>query len=899
MNLKRPNPDELLTQMQADEKQSHRGTLKVFFGYAAGVGKTYAMLQAARTAMAAGREVVVGYVEPHGRQETEALLAGLECLPTLSVEYNGVVLREFDVDAALKRHPNLLLVDELAHTNVPGSRHSHRWQDVIELLDAGIPVWTTLNVQHIESLNDVVGQITGVIVRETVPDHVFDLADELELADVTPEELVERLRQGKVYLPMQAERAIQHFFQKSNLVALRELSLRQAAKRLHDDVETARRQRSAIEPWATTDRLLVCVGPSPTTARVIRTAKRVAAALDSPWLAVCVEQVGIAVNPSAAQQVADHLRLAERLGADTVTLTGNDIAKTIIDFAQSQNVTKLFIGKTATPRWTRWFRPGIVEQLLNASGNIDVYVIQGKEESRQSASPPSRSKVVPWQNYAATSGIVMVASLVAGWLAFMQFAEANIIMMYLAAVALVAFQWGRGPAIWTSIISVLIFDVCFVPPRWSFTVQDSQYLFTFGVMLAIGLLISTLTSRLRTQLESGRQRERRTLALYRLGKQLSSVSGEVFLVTAAGQHLRQMLGGEVAIYLQTSMKSESNELPALAYGKETSFANDNISSTTAHWVMTHGQIAGRGTDTLPNAQALFVPLTGSQEPMGAIAVRADPMESLLQPEQRSWLENCASQLALALERDRMTLAASEARFKAEAEEVRNTLLSGVSHDLKTPLAAITGASSTLLRLDPKPTATQQELLTSISDEATRLHRLLENILQISRLDAGAVLPNKQWHLLEEIVGSALRRTKSSLGQRIVNTDLPSELPLLFVDGLLLEQVFVNLLENAARYTPDHTRIVVRASQVKKSLVATVADNGPGLEDGTEQAIFGRYYRGKSGSDNSRGSGLGLAICQAIVRLHQGTIAARNRSDGGAEFVIQLPLADNPPQVTVE
>lgn len=898
MNPVRPNPDELLTQVRAEEELSRRGKLKVFFGYAAGVGKTYAMLQAARMVKASGREVVVGYVEPHGRRETEALLEGIECLPTRSVEYDGVVLREFDVDAALKRRPDLLLVDELAHTNVAGSRHSKRWQDVVELLDAGINIWTTLNVQHIESLNDVVGQITGVTVRETVPDHVFDLADELELADVTPEELVERLRQGKVYLPLQAERAIQNFFQKSNLVALRELSLRQAAKRLHSDVESARRRRSAIEPWATADRLLVCVGPSPTTARVIRTAKRVADALDSPWMAVCVERTGIAADSSSASQVAAHLRLAERLGADTVTLTGNDVAESIIDYARSQNVTKLFVGKTGRPRWTRWLRRGVVERLLDVSGDVDVYVIQGKEEARQVAPPPPPPEPFRWQGYVAATAIVLSASSLAGRFTSLKIADANIVMMYLAAVAFLAFRFGRGPAIWASVISVLIFDVCFVAPRWSLTVYDSQYLFTFAVMLAIGLLISTLTSRLRAQLESGIRRERRTLALYRLGKQLSSLSGEPFLVAAAGQHLQEMLGGEIAIYLRAA-GPDSNEIPAVAYGKDASFANDEVSGTTAHWVMCHGKIAGRGTDTLPNAQALFVPLTGSQEALGAIAVRVDPMESPLQPERRSWLENCANQLTLAMERDRMTLAASEARIKAEAEEVRNTLLSGVSHDLKTPLAAITGASDTLLRLDPAPTPTQRELLTSISDEATRLNRLLDNVLQISRLDAGAVSPNKQWHLLEEIVGSALRRTKSGMGRRIVDTDLPPDLPLLLADGLLLEQVFVNLLENAIRYTPDDSHIVVKVRQENESLVATVADDGLGLTAGTEKAIFGRYYRGIAGSDNSRGSGLGLAICQAIVRLHQGTVKARNRPEGGAEFVIRLPLADDAPTVTME
>lgn len=392
MKSERPNPDALLAQLRAEERHPRRGKLKVFFGYAAGVGKTYAMLEAARHAQAAGREVVVGYVEPHGRSETEALLNGLEILPTRTVEYGGVVLREFDVDAALARRPDLILVDELAHTNAQGCRHAKRWQDVAELLDAGIEVWTTLNVQHIESLNTVIGQITGVTVRETVPDRIFETADELELADLPPDDLLGRLRAGKVYRPEQAERAVQNFFQKANLVALRELSLRQAAKRVHTEVETARRRSATDRPWATADRLLVCVGPSPTTARVIRTAKQVADALDAPWLAVSVEQPGIATNPAAAQQVADHLRLAERLGAETVTLTGTGVAATILDYARPHNVTKLFVGKTRTPRWRRWFRTGVVEELLEGSGDIDVYLIQGDEGRSAKAVPRRRPR---------------------------------------------------------------------------------------------------------------------------------------------------------------------------------------------------------------------------------------------------------------------------------------------------------------------------------------------------------------------------------------------------------------------------------------------------------------------------------------------------------------------------
>jgi two-component system sensor histidine kinase KdpD len=885
----RPNPDELLAAIRAEEARSAKGTLKIFFGYAAGVGKTYAMLQAARHATATGREVVVGYVEPHGRRDTEALLDGLESIPSRGIEYRGVEVREFDVDAALERHPDLLLVDELAHTNAEGSRNAKRWQDVAELLEAGINVWTTLNVQHIESLNDVIGQITSVTVRETVPDHVFEMADELELADISPEELLDRLREGKVYVPVQAERALQHFFQKPNLTALRELSLRQAARRVHTDVESARRQRAPTTPWATTDRLLVCVGPSPTTARVIRTAKQLAAALDAPWLAVCVEQTGIAADPVARQRIADHLRLAERLGAETVTVTGTDVAHTVVEFANAHNVTKIFIGKTRSPRWRRLVSRTVVDDLLEASGDIDVYVIQGKPERETTSAAPRPARLVPWRDYLASGGIVAAGSVFATGLARLQLAEANIVMVFLAVVSLVAFLYGRGPAIASSVASVLIFDVFYVEPKFSLTVNDTQYAVTFAVLLGIGLFISALTARLQAQLTSGKRRERRMLALYQLGKKLGGLAGDVFLVGAAGQHLRETSGREVAIYLV----GDGPE-PVVMFGEETSIARHPLSGLTAHWVMTHDHIAGRGTDTLPSALALFVPLRGTDEPLGAIAVQTDATDWFVDPDNRQWLESCANQLALALERDRMTVAAGDARVKAEAEQVRSTLLSSVSHDLKTPLAAIAGASSSLLHDATSSDATRRELLETISDEAIRLNRLLENILQISRLDAGAVTPAGQWQLLEDIVGSALHRTQASRVNHPVTVRIDPDVPLIFVDGLLLEQVFTNLLENAARYTPLGTPIDITARVEGDSLVASVADHGPGLAPGTEEAIFERYYRGTNGVDAGRGSGLGLAICRAIMRLHGGTITASQRPAGGAEFVIRMPLAKNPP-----
>jgi two-component system sensor histidine kinase KdpD len=892
----RPDPDELLAQVQAEEAESRRGSLRIFFGYAAGVGKTYSMLEAARQAVSQGREVVVGYVEPHNRPETEALLDGLEALPVKEIEYRGVILREFDVDAALARHPDVLLVDELAHTNVVGCRHEKRWQDIEELLDVGISVWTTLNVQHIESLNDVIGQITGVVVRETIPDRVFDSADDLELVDITPEELLVRLKVGKVYIPEQAQRAIQSFFQKANLSALRELSLRQAARRIHTDVELARREKAAVQPWATADRLLVCVGPSPTTARVIRTAKRMAAALDAPWLAVSVDLTGAPPSSPVNQQIAQHFRLAERLGAETVTLAGQNVTDTLLDYARSRNVTKIFIGKTNRPRWRRLMFGTVVDEVLEQSGDIDVYVIHGEEEQRGFV--PSRTPSAPTNRLPYVNAILLIAltSCLAYALRFLHFAdaEANAIMLFLAGVAWVAFRHGRGPAILASVLAVLVFDFFFVRPLHTFAVADAQYVVTFAVMLAIGLVVSTLTSRLRAQVESTRQRERQTAALYELGKQLSSLYGNVFLASAAGGKIAEMLSGEVAVYLR-----QPSGTPELVFGHDSSIAQHAVSRPVAQWVIEHDQIAGAGTNTLPSAVALFVPLVGSQRTHGAIAIRVPDAQRLFEPDARRLLEACANQLALALERDQMAIEAAEARILAEAEQVRSSLLSSVSHDLKTPLAAIAGASSSLLQATSLDEATQRQLLETVADEAARLNRLLENILQMSKLDAGAAAPNKQWHVLEEIVGSALHRTRRELANHAVTVRLPADLPLLFVDGLLMEQVFVNLLENAARYTPPGTQVSLSAAVDGTAVRMAVSDDGPGLPAGSAERIFDKFFRASPMADAGRGSGLGLAICRAIVNAHGGNITAANRPGGGAEFVIRLPFAMDAPQVVIE
>ncbi len=817
------------------------------------------MLAAARRARAEGVDVVVGYVEPHGRPETEALLAGLDAIASRSIPYRGVTLMEFDLDAALVRRPELLLVDELAHTNADGSRHTKRWQDVEELLQAGINVWTTLNVQHVESINDVIAQITGVIVRETLPDAVLEKADEIELVDITPEELLDRLQEGKVYIPPQAERALQHFFQKTNLVALRELSLRQAAMRLQRDVEAARLERAALAPWATTERVLVCVGPSPTSARIIRGTKRLASSLGAEWIAVAVDS-GVEGPRSAAvsEQTAGNLRLAEQLGAEARTLVGRKVADTVLQFAASRNVTKIVIGKTSQPGWKRALFGTIADELLERSGNIDIYVVTGEGEAPTPTAGFVRTKTVAWTQYMLAAVIVTACTLVGWAMHALGLKEANVVMVFLSGVALVSARYGRGPSIASAVASVLVFDFFFVPPYFTFTVSDVEYVITFIVMLGIGVLISELTSRLQAQLRASQQQEHRTAQLFRMTRQLTELAGSEFLVRTAGRQLAEIFDGEVVIFLR-----EPNGSHLLRYGENTSVAEQPVNAVVAQWVATNNKMAGAGTDTLPNATALFAPMIGSQRTVGALGVRPRDESWLRDPDRQRLLETCASLIALSIERDESVLEAHQAQLQVEAEQLRNSLLNSVSHDLRTPLATIAGAASSLAE---RAAGDDRELLQSVVDESRRLARLVDNLLRMAGLDAGAVKLNRQWHVLEEVVGVALGAMKRELAQHQVRVRIPADFPLISIDGFLMEQVFVNLLENAVRYTPAESQIDITASVDESSAVIRVADNGPGLPAGSEARIFDRFFRGSAEpADGRRGVGLGLAICQTIAR----------------------------------
>ncbi len=868
--MDRPNPDELLARVAAADRQEKRGHLKVFFGASPGVGKTFAMLEAARRQREAGVDVLVGVVETHRRAETMALLEGFAVLPRKAVAHRGVTLEEFDLDAALARHPELLLVDELAHTNAPGSRHVKRWQDVMELVDAGINVYTTLNVQHLDSLNDVVAQVTGVTVRETLPDSVLDQADEIELIDLPIEELLRRLEEGKVYIPDQAERARQSFFRPGNLNALREMALRRTADRVDAQLRHYRNDHAIDSTWPVMERLLVCIGPSPFSAKLIRAAKRLADRLHAEWMVAFVETPAYAQLPEERRaSLLASLRLAEQLGAKTVRLTGSNAAAALLQYARSKNVSKIVIGRQAAPLWRRLWRGSVLDDLIELSSDIEIYAISG-EPGPVERFRPAKAKAPHWSEWATATAAVAIASVVAMMLRG-ALAATNLAMLFLLAIVAVAMRSSRRVAFFTAFLAVAAFDFFCVPPYFTFSVTDYEYVVTFGVMLAVGLIISGLTVRIRRQAEHAVAREAETQALYQLTKDLAGETRLFEVARRAGQITSEIFGGAVVIFLPEDdgkisfRRRTTDHLPV-----------PQSEAGIAQWVFDHGQKAGKGEDTLPGATAVYLPLGR----VGVMAVLSDQAQT---PERLHLLDVFARQTALALER----AANQDAAAQMKTEQMRSSLLSAVSHDLRTPLASITGAATSLLEHGEQfDAATSRGLVESIAEEAARLERLVNNLLEMTKLESGAVA-RRDWHPLEEIVGAALTRLEPALAGREVKTDLPAELPLLWVDDVLIEQVLINLVENAVKYTPAGSPIEVAAKREGDWVEVEVRDRGPGLPAGEEDRMFEKFVRGTG--ENARGAGLGLAIVKAIVTAHGGTIEARRREGGGAVIHWRLPV----------
>ncbi|MBD7961439.1 sensor histidine kinase [Comamonas avium] len=882
----RPDPDALVAQLQAAQQQAQRGKLRIYFGSNAGVGKTYAMLAAAQRERQAGLDVLVGLVETHDRAETVQQLHGLKQLPRRSVSYQGKTLTEFDLDAALAHRPGVLLLDELAHSNVAGSRHPKRWQDVQELLDAGIDVWTTLNVQHLESLNDVVSAIVGIQVHETVPDHIFDDADEVIVVDIPPEELLKRLKAGKVYPLEQAERASRNFFRLGNLLALRELALRRTADRVDEDMRDYRRERAINEVWPARERLLVCIGGRAGDDALVRQVARLSRRLEAEWMVVYVDAPERQHRPRPAQEaVLKTLALAARLGADTATIPGAHVAQALVDYARERNASHLVLARVQQRlrRWLPWRSPSLPEQIALLNPGLDVLVLSVNSFKNQGAPrlPVGTGSLFSWKGYLGVTLACFSATGLAELL-LQVFDPANVVMLFLLVVVLSALRWGRGPGAWAALLSVLLFDFYFVPPRNSFSVNDTQYVFTFCLMLGVALVCGQLMARLRHEARVAAERERRAGALARLARDLSGALTQDQVSAIALSTMSGVFGAQTGLLLP-----DSEEQLHIVRGSEGS-----IDISVGRWCMEHGKIAGHGTDTLAAAPALYVPLMAPVRARGVLALQLRTPDRLRVPEERRLLDASASQIALALERVHFVEVAQQTQVAMEGEHMRNTLLAAVSHDLRTPLTSILGAAQAAL---PHARAgASKDMLLQIFSQAQSMQQLIDNLLAMARLQQGGVHLNRQWFPVDELVGSALHQMRQRLTDHPVHTDIPATLPLLHVDAVLMERVLVNLLDNAIKYTPSGTLISLAAKIDGPACVISIHDAGPGLPMHMDTAqLFEPFTRGQTETAVS-GMGLGLALAQRIVQAHGGSLSAATAEAGtGSVFFIKLPLTQQP------
>jgi two-component system sensor histidine kinase KdpD len=849
------------------------------------------MLEAARGAHAAGIDLVIGYIESHGRLETERLVAGIEQLPLLEAEYRGIERAEFDLDAALLRHPAIVVVDEMAHSNLvdgrPKQRHAKRWQDIEELLAAGIAVWTTVNVQHLEGLNDVVAGITGVRQRETIPDRIFDQAHDIELIDLPPRDLLARLLAGKVYSVEHASPATKQYFREPNLLALRELALRRTADRVSADARPYKDRERFSQPWLARDRFLVAVALDDQAEQLIRVGKRFADALDAEWLVVCVETAAMLnLGDPARNRRVNILRFAESLGAQTVTLDGPSASAALAEYARLRNVTRMVVGEPRRFGLRALFRPSTATKLVRAGGGFDVSVI-----ARRSVSPSQTPRAETpelkgpnWRIYAAALGISLACTALAAVM-YPYFELTNLVMVYLLGATIAALRLGRGPASVAAVANILAFDFFFVPPRFSFAVANIQYVVTFGVMLGVALIIANLGASVTAQTRAAGQRERRTALLYAMSRELVYTRSLEDLARVAVKHVAETFASRAVVLVPDANGR-------LQHPKSPPTAGSLLGAdlSVAQWVYDKGTPAGLGTDTLLAAVAQYLPLKGSHHVLGVLAVEPMQRRRLLLPEQRHLIETFAAQIALALERARLQEEAEQARVTAETEGLRNTLLASISHDLRTPLAVIRGASSALsdvsMNFDPDA---RRSLSAQIEAKSTEMAEIISNVLDLMRLESGHLSLRLDWVMIEDLVNSALQRLSTHLLEHVIEVQVPTDLPPVHVDGPLVLQVLTNLLENVVRHTPAGTSVIVSAAAEGAFLRVNIEDTGPGLPPGDHERLFAKFQRGRDES-SAGGAGLGLPICRAIVTAHGGQIDASQRSGGGARFSFTLPVS---------
>ncbi|RXH38817.1 sensor histidine kinase [Bradyrhizobium zhanjiangense] len=886
----RPSPEALLEAARREESAS--GRLKIFVGAAPGVGKTYEMLQSAHAKRKAGVDVVVGFVETHGRAETEVLVRGLEVVPRKRLDYRGQVVEEMDLDAVIARRPQIALVDELAHTNAAGSRHPKRYLDVEELLSHGIDVYTAVNIQHIESLNDVVAQITHVRVRETVPDSVFDRADAIELIDLTPDDLIQRLKEGKVYVPKQAERALEHYFSPGNLTALRELALRRTAERVDEQLLTHMQANAIAGPWAAGERILVCVSEDPRAAGLVRYTKRLADRLHAPFTALSIEtRRSLQLSDDERDRLADTLRLAESLGGEALTIpaVGRRIADDVVNFAQANNVTQIVIGKSTRSRWFEMTRGSVVHDLVRRAGNITVHVIAGDElpgeaVPKTAVQTAARSEPFNPRPYLKALGIVLIG-LGAAELIQPYFGLENVDLVLLTSVVAVAVRYGLWPSLMATVAASLCYNFFFIPPIYTFTITDPTNVAAFVLFMVVAMIVSNVAARVRIQADTAIGRIRMTEQLHAFSRKLAGTATLDDVLWATAYQIALMLKVRVVLLLP------EEGLLTVKSGYPPEDELDQADLAAANWAWSNDRPAGRGSDTLPGAKRLFLPMRTGRGPIGVIGIDNDRTGPLLTPDQRRLLDALVDQGALAIERVLLVEDMDRVKRTVESERLRSALLTSISHDLKTPLASVLGAASTMRDLAGALSDTEKrDLLATVIDESERLNRFIANLLDMTKLESGAIVPNTALHDLGEIVGSALRRAAKILAAHKVELVLAADLPMLELDAVLFEQVLFNLLDNAAKYSPADTTIAIRSQRERDHVVLQIADEGGGIPSDELESVFDKFYRVQKGDHVRPGTGLGLAISRGFVEAMRGTISAANRSDrSGAILTIRLPV----------
>jgi len=883
----RPSPEALLEAAQ----QETRGRLKLFLGAAPGVGKTYEMLSAAQQQRREGTDVVIGVVETHGRKETEALTEGLETIPRRQIEYRGRALQEMDIDAVLARHPRLVLVDELAHTNAPGSRHPKRYLDVEELLAAGIDVYSTLNIQHVESLNDVVAKITRIRIRETVPDSIVDRADEIALVDLTPEDLVRRLKDGKVYVPHQAERAIRHYFSPGNLTALRELALRRTAQRVDAQMLHYMKTHAIKGPWAAGERVLVCISGDPQSVAVVRHARRVADQLKAPWIALHVETArNLRMTEAERNRVADAMRLAQRLGGEPVTLPGQDVAETVAEYARTNNVTQIIVAQSSRAHWRDWFHGSVARQLIRKVGGAIVQVVsrlpeeEAPKEATATAPAEPRKSTLDSRPWIGSLVCVAVALGVGLWL-HDTLGVASIALTFLTAVLVSAVTWGLLPSLFVCLVSVLAYNFFFLPPLYTFTIADPENVVTLFFFGLAAVITSNLTARVRAQAITARSRARVTEELYMFSRKLAVATNLDDLLWATAHQIALMLKVHVVLLLPQDGTIE------VRAGFPPEDTLDDADIAAAKWCWEKNHPAGRGADTLPGAKRLFLPMQTGRGAVGVIGIDRDEPGPMLTPDEQRLLDALSDQAALAIERVNLVAAVDRAQLAVETDRLRAALLTSISHDLRTPLASILGSATSLSGVTDQ--ATRDALARTIQEEAERLNRFIGNMLDMTRLESGPLPLRTAPVELSDVLGATLRRASKILNDHVVDVKLQPNLPLLELDEVLFEQALFNLLDNAAKYAPAGTRVAISAWREEGRVFVQVLDEGDGIPPADLDRIFDKFYRAGSTDRRRAGTGLGLAISRGFVEAMGGTLTAANRRDrGGAAFTIALPVPAN-------